>query len=172
MLFLYHFSEDPNITIFEPRFIEGREDPHPFVWAIDEEHSVNYFFPRDCPRIIYSRTERLNEDDKVRFFSNTSSKTVITVESAWLERINQTTLYKYTFKDDSFDLMDEIAGYYVSKQPIIPLQVEPVVNMVEEILKRQVELRFTPNLYALRNSIIGSTLDDFSIIRFRNAQKP
>jgi hypothetical protein len=171
-MFLYHFSEEPNISIFVPRFIEGKEDPHPLIWAIDEEHSVNYLFPRDCPRIIYSRSERISEEDEERYFFNTSAKTIITVESAWIEQINGTTLYKYTFSDNSFELLDETAGYYVSKQTINPYQVEPVVDLIEEILKRGVELRFTPNLYPLRDSILKSTVDDFSIIRFRNAQKP
>jgi hypothetical protein len=48
---LYHFSEDPNINEFVPRSMECMP---PVVWAIDEEHSFFYFFPRDCPRVIFS----------------------------------------------------------------------------------------------------------------------
>lgn len=171
-MFLYHFSEEANISIFKPRFTNGRDDSHPLVWAIDEEHSVNYLFPRECPRIIFSRSERMSEEDEILFFSNTLSQTIIAVENAWVERINRTTLYKYYFENENFELFDEIAGYYVSKQPVVPLQVEPVGNLIDEVLKRQVELRFTPNLYPLRNSILNSSIDDFSIIRLRNAQKP
>ncbi len=170
-MFLYHFSEEPDISKFEPRSSHGGDERSPLVWAIDEEHSVNYLFPRDCPRVIFSRSERMSEEDEVRFFSNTYAKTIIAVENAWVERINRTTLYRYIFQDESFELLDEIAGYYVSKQTIVPLRVEPVVHLLEEVVSRQVELRFTPSLYPLRDSILNSTIDDFSIIRFRNAQR-
>jgi hypothetical protein len=51
MLLLYHFSEDPGITRFNPRMHPSHPDQPAMVWAIDEEHSPLYYFPRDCPRI-------------------------------------------------------------------------------------------------------------------------
>ena len=57
---LFHFSDDPGITVFEPRPVlkpsarpEGRDWLNgPLVWAIDEPHQPMYLFPRDCPRIL------------------------------------------------------------------------------------------------------------------------
>jgi len=161
MLF-YHFSEDPNIEVFHP--IDGK------VWAIDEEHAVNYYFPRDCPRIIFSKSEHMTEDDLSRFFGHTSANTIIAVESRWFEVIRHATLYKYTFHEEGFELLDETAGYYISSKTIEPINVEPMQNLLDHIVQKGVELRITPNLYPLRDAIMASSIDDFSIIRFRNAR--
>lgn len=61
------------------------------------------------------------------------------------------------------------AGYYISHQEIVPSKVERIDDVIGQLLSRNIELRFTPNLYPIRNKVISSTLD-FSIIRFRNAK--
>ena len=165
---LFHFSEKPNIKEFIPRSTDGMP---PVVWAIDEEHAVNYFFPRDCPRVIYSRSDNISLEDKKLFFSHTSAKTIIAVETAWLERIRNTTIYKYTFDNDGFTLVDEIAGYYINHSTVLPITVEPITDLIEKITSMDVDFRITPNLFPLRDAIISSTIDNFSIIRFRNANQ-
>ena len=52
---LYHFSEEPDITRFEPRLPTSASGApaEPTVWAIDEEHEHNYLLPRDCPRVTF-----------------------------------------------------------------------------------------------------------------------
>jgi len=169
-MFLYHFSEESNIKIFHPRKINQEQLP-PVVWAIDEEHAVNYLFPRDCPRVIFRRSQAMSGEDEARFFVNSSASTIIAVENDWLERITQTTLYKYTFHKDTFELKDEVAGYYVSRQSVEPITVEPINHLLHEIVSRNVELRFTPNLHPIRDAILASTIDAYSIIRFRNAKQ-
>jgi hypothetical protein len=52
---LYHFSEDPTITRFDPRPHPSHPALPPAVWAIDRERAPMYFFPRDCPRIAFYR---------------------------------------------------------------------------------------------------------------------
>lgn len=105
------------------------------------------------------------------FFGHTTSQTIITVESSWYERIREITLFKYSFEQSHFQLIDEIAGYYISEEIIKPVNVEPVNNLIDQILSYGVELRFTPNLHPLRNALLESSINDFSIIRFRNAEK-
>jgi hypothetical protein len=168
-LLLYHFSEDPNIKKFIPRIINGQKGNIPLVWAIDEEHSINYLFPRECPRIIYYKTENINKNDGIKFFSNTISNKIITIENKWMEIINNTILYKYTFDDKDFELYDKVAGYYISKIEIEPIKIETIKNILMEIIKNNIELWMTPNLNPLRNELIKSTIDNYSIIRFRNA---
>lgn len=36
---LYHFSEEPDIEVFEPRSPAHRPEAEPLVWAIDEWHA-------------------------------------------------------------------------------------------------------------------------------------
>ncbi|WP_054949775.1 DUF6886 family protein [Numidum massiliense] len=167
---LYHFSEDPHIDEFVPRATNSRKHLEPVVWAIDAAHAVNYYFPRDCPRIVYSRTTNISREDEERFFGHTEAHTVITVESKWYEAIRSTTLYKYTFDGRNFQLCDEIAGYYVSNSTVRPLAVEPMGDLIQAIVRTGVDLRFTPNLYRLRDALVNSTLRQFSIIRFRNTE--
>lgn len=165
---LYHFSEEANIEIFKPRPTSIL--PKPVVWGIDKEHSLHYYFPRDCPRVIYWKGEHTKKIDKKRFFSNSSADKIIAVENRWLEQIYDTTLFVYSFHEDAFEIVDKTAGYFVSYEDVVPVRVEPVGNLLEKILSEKVEVRFTPDLYPLRNRIISSTLE-FSIIRFGNAKK-
>jgi hypothetical protein len=168
---LFHFSENPSIKVFKPLVEQSIKEMPPVVWAIDEEHSYKYFFPRDCPRVIFSKSENLREGDEKLFFSQTVATTIIVVETAWLERIRNTTIYKYTFDSDGFELFDHNAGYYINHSTVQPLSVEPIGDLLGNIISKGIELRFTPNLFPLRDEIIASTIDDFSMIRMRNAKK-
>ncbi|MEK4251783.1 DUF6886 family protein [Paenibacillus sp. FSL W7-1287] len=170
-MFLYHFSEESDIKIFHPRKNLHHEHLPPVVWAIDEEHSVNYLFPRDCPRVIFRRSERMSKEDELHFFRDSHADTIIAVENDWLEQISNTKLFRYTFPKESFEMEDGIAGYYISTVSVEPLRIEPIENLLLEIVKRKVELRFTPNLYPIKESILSSSIDDYSIIRFRNAKQ-
>lgn len=37
---LYHFSENPDITVFVPRTPDHRPDVCPLVWTVDAEHAA------------------------------------------------------------------------------------------------------------------------------------
>lgn len=167
---LYHFSEEPDIKVFTPRSSTSFPEMAPAVWAIDEEHALHYYFPRDCPRVIYWKADGMSVEDNHKFFSDTSVEKIIVIENQWLERIRQTKVYVYSFSEETFKKFDEAktAGYFVSYKEVVPIKVEPVGDLLERILNEEVELRFTPDLYPIRNQVIASTVD-FSIIRFRNA---
>jgi hypothetical protein len=167
---LYHFSEEPNIEIFSPRQSKVYPELKPAVWAIDKEHSAHYLFPRDCPRVIYWKANWTEESDIAAFFCNTPVDKIMVVENRWLKLIQNVRLFMYSFSAESFELCDGTAGYYISYKEVVPVNIELVENVMERILSGNVELRFTPSLYPIRNSVISSTLD-FSIIRFSNALK-
>ena len=167
---LYHISEESSIEVFIPRKSEAWPDFPPVVWAMDEKHLINYLFPRECPRIIYSNSPRVSEADREKFFSLTVANTIVVVEKGWLERMKQARIYKYCFADDGFELMDENAGYYISRETVQPLHIEPIQDLLERLLAYDIELRFTPNLHPLKDAILASTVTDFSMIRMRNAR--
>ncbi|WP_368086849.1 DUF6886 family protein [Paenibacillus sp. yr247] len=48
--------------------------------------------------------------------------------------------------------------------------VEPLNNLVDRLINLNIEVRFTPNLYPLRNAILSSSVKDFGIHRFANAK--
>ena len=161
---LYHFSDDPGIKVFTPRKIG---DNPPLVWCIDEEHCVNYFFPRQCPRIIYGKSSNSSPEDLDNFFENTDADKIITIPDYMEEELNSAVIYKYTFAEEGFFLKDKIAGYYCNPDEELPLSVEPVDDLPSKIQSSGAELRFSSDLLSLRDAILNSTIDNFSMIRLK-----
>ena len=76
---LYHVSETPDLTQFEPRVdARGRN----LVWAIGESRLHNYLLPRDCPRITYYATAATSAADRAEFFSATPADGGVTKNAA------------------------------------------------------------------------------------------
>lgn len=168
---LYHISDRAGIEVFEPRTGGHGFEEEAVVWAIDREHLPNYLLPRDCPRVTFYVRDDTAPSDVERFFGHTNADRVIAVESAWVERIRAERIYQYEFDLAGFALADEIAGYYISREPVRPAGETEITDIVSEIAGHNVELRMMPSLWKLRESVIHSTLG-YSIIRMRNAQPP
>ena len=161
---VYHVSEEANIGVFEPR--SGVTANEPLVWAIDEERLHNYLVPRDCPRVTFYAGPTTTIADRERLLG--SSQAVVAIESHWLERVRSCRLFCYAFCSATFVPYDETAGYFVSRTAAKPLSVICIDDPVSALVQRGVELRVLPNLWSLREAVIGSTVK-FSIIRWRNA---
>jgi hypothetical protein len=167
MLDLYHFSEDGAIGEFVPRQHPVNDQP-PYVWAIDAAHSANYLLPRDCPRICITVRTETTDADRERFFGHSAAVRIIVVESGWLPAIRSTTLYRYQLPAGPFQLYDQSAGYYVSPEPVAPLAVAALDDLLAALLDAGIELRLTPSLWPLQRAVAASSLE-FSMIRMRNA---
>lgn len=161
---LFHISEESSIERFEPRASESVSEP--VVWAVDANRVRNYLLPRECPRVTFYAGRETRKVEAEQFLGTSSA--VIAVESGWLERLRSCRLYCYHLPPDSFECLDECAGYFVSPLPVVPAFVELFDDPLAELLKREVELRFTPNLWFLHDAVASSTLQ-FSMIRMRNA---
>lgn len=167
---LYHFSEESDIEIFKPRVKPSRQNMPPVVWAIDEQHEFTFYFPRKCPRIVYTKSEGISERDYDTFFGLTDSNIVITVETDWYKRINNTITYRYEMPGKTFTMFDEFAGYYISEEIVEPIGITVMDHLVERLAALNIEIRLTPNLYRLREAILESTVKDFGIHQFANAK--
>lgn len=167
---LFHFSEEEQISIFNPRIKENRKELPPVVWAIDDEHQFTFFFPRNCPRIVYTKNNEITEHDYIRFFGATNAD-IVTVETNWYKTIMNTTLFRYELPIDSFSLFDETAGYYISYEEVKPYSMTPIRNGFERLMEMNIEVRFTPNLNTIRNELLKSSISDFGIHKFDNAVK-
>ena len=165
MSHLFHVSEEPAIKLFEPRPSKYVLDP--VVWAIDEARLRNYLMPRNCPRVTYYAGTETSREDVEQFLG--SSSAVIAVESAWFDRFRSCRLYCYQLPAETFACLDECAGYFVSRSSVVPAGVSIIDDVIGELLRIGVELRFVPNLWPLRDAVASSTLQ-FSIIRMHNAQ--
>jgi hypothetical protein len=161
---LFHVSEDGGIERFEPREIDGGTEP--LVWAIDADRLRNYLVPRDCRRVTYYAGADTSHEDIERFIG--SSAAVVAVEHAWLARLRSARLYCYQLPPDTFESWDSCAGYFVSRAPVVPLDVRVIDDCLSELIGRGVEVRVMSNLWHLRDAVVSSTLQ-FSMIRMRNA---
>ncbi|HEX5480313.1 MAG TPA: hypothetical protein VFY79_11405 [Dehalococcoidia bacterium] len=165
---LYHFSEHPAITRFQPHHAATALTDEALVWAIDEWHAPMYFFPRDCPRACFWSGEHTTIEDRDCWFHGVEARIVIAVEGAWLDRIRSATLYCYEMPPATFVLNDRNAGHYVSRQSVEPLRVEPLRDLLAALTDANVELRITPCLGPLWQAVVASSLE-FSGTRLRNA---
>jgi hypothetical protein len=161
---LFHVSEKPHIERFDPRPSEYTVEP--VVWAIDGDRLRNYLVPRECPRVTFYAGPSTTTADKEHFLG--SSVAVVAVEEQWLARVEDSRLYCYHLPPHTFECVDDCAGYFVSRTSVTPARVEPLDAPVSELRRRGVELRVLPNLWPLRDAVVGSSLL-FSIIRMRNA---
>jgi hypothetical protein len=116
--------------------------------------------------VTFYAGSKATEADVERFLG--SSRAVVAVESGWLRRLRSCLLYCYQLPAETFDCIDECAGYFVSRVAVVPARVEVFDDPIAELLRRGVELRFMPSLWSLRDAVVASSLE-FSIIRMRNA---
>jgi hypothetical protein len=163
-IMLFHVSQEAGIQRFDPRPSEYTVEP--VVWAIEDDCLRNYLVPRDCPRVTYYAGPHTTNADRERPLG--SSAAVVAIEDGWLERVHQCRLYCSNLPPQTFECIDECAGYFVSRVPVVPAGVEVFDDPLSELQRRGVEFRVLRNLWPLRDAVVASSLQ-FSIIRMRNA---
>jgi hypothetical protein len=170
---LYHISDKPGIKRFEPRPAPSKSVKQKglTVWAIDYEHLHNYLLPRDCPRVTFFASPNSDPKDVDKLMGESSAKYVVAVETRWLSQIQKQCLYQYEFNSEGFSLVDEIAGYWISRKPVIPIAETKIDNILAALTEHDIELRIMPSLWKLREAVINSTLG-YSVIRMHKAQPP
>jgi hypothetical protein len=168
---LYHFSEDPNIAVFQPHIAKTsaiRDEA--FVWAIDEWHSPMYFMPRDCPRACFWAGSKTTAEDRERWLNHLEPRFVMLIEARWLQRIRSTHLYRYSMPESSFHELGHDGGHYVSREAVVPLSVHPVGDLLSAVVDAGVELRITPKLGPVWKRIWMHSTLAYSGTRLRNAE--
>lgn len=166
---LYHISETPDIKKFIPK--QSLRKQKSLVWAISEDKLHNYLLPRECPRVTFFAKPNSDCADIKKLIGDSNITAVIAIEKKWLPIITKTILYKYEFNPKDFIMEDECAGYYVSENRQIPISVITINNILDELLKYNIELRILPSIWEIREKVIKSSLG-FSIIRMQNAALP
>lgn len=137
------------------------------MWAIDETHAPLYWFPRDCPRgSVWAHNDA--EQDLLRERCHTTAPRLHVTELAWLDRIRRCTLYVYRLPPGPFEPWPDAAGQWVSRNPVAPLAVEPVGDLLDWHAAAGIELRFTTNVWPFWDEVVASGLP-FSGVRLANA---
>jgi hypothetical protein len=167
---LYHFSDDPGITRFEPRpppsASSGVTDH--VVWAVGGRLRHNYLLPRSCPRVTFYPGPSSAPADVARLMAGVSASHVVAIETGWMPALRHGRLYQYELPPDTFMTVDQGADYYISREPVIPLGMVTIDDLLGELLACDIELRVMPSLWPLRDAVVASSLH-FSCIRMRNA---
>ena len=162
---LWHVSEDPAITRFEPHLRPEHAAEEPLVWAIDTRHLPLYWFPRDCPRTSFWASTETAEEDVERFLDGDRSRRVHTIEAVWLDRMRAARVFAYRVPEETFEPWDR---FWVSRRPVEPLELVELGDLLALHAGAGIELRISPELLLLWDKVVNSTLD-FSGIRLRNA---
>jgi hypothetical protein len=166
---LLHFSEDPDITVFRPHVAATTTVKDAVVWVVDEAHAPGFWFPRDCPRACcWSVGKPLTELGRNLLRMGAIDR-MHAIESGWLERMRACKLYVYRFDPAPFTTHEvPEAGYFTTRETVVPLCVEPVGDLLARHAAANIELRIVPDFWPVRDAIVASGLE-FSIIRQRNA---
>jgi hypothetical protein len=168
---LWHFSEDPSITVFRPHYVASSVRDEALVWAVDTRHAPLFWFPRDCPRGTAWATAATTPEDCERFLGHSESPRIHVIESAWLDRVRACVLYRYRMPEATFEPDGDVGGYWLSRETVEPLEVAPVGDLLALHAEAGIELRVTPTLWPWWAAVIRSTLD-FSGSRLRNCTVP
>lgn len=164
---LWHVSEDPGISRFEPHVPATNQAAAPAVWAVDTRHLPMFWFPRDCPRGCIWIGLDTSAEDRRRFFGDTASGRIHVMESARLDRMRSTTLHLYRLPADHFHA-HEVGGYWTSDVAVEPLERVRLDDLLGAHADAGIELRVTPSIWPWWNQVAASTVE-FSGSRLRNA---
>jgi hypothetical protein len=163
---LWHVSEDAAIERFEPHVSRTAENTEPRVWAVDTRHLPLYWFPRECPRGTFWRTPDTTPADAELL---TGATRVHVVEGSWLDRIRTAQVVAYRLPADTFAPHPDVGGYWLSVEPVVPIEVVELGDLLALHATSEIELRLVSNLWPLWNRVVASSLE-FSGIRLHNAK--
>jgi hypothetical protein len=173
-----HFSEDPAITEFVPHVAATARVRPAYVWAVDANRAPDYWFPRDCPRVLAWATSTSSPTDTTTIIGPGGGQRVHAVEYRWLERIRTVRLYAYRLPATVFEPILE-------PQPIEPIGTpqphahvatvtvhplgppEPVGDLLALHEEAGIQLRVLPELSKFWAAVTASSLG-WSGIRLRN----
>jgi hypothetical protein len=156
---LWHVSEDDSIGRFEPR--DGK------IWAIATRLLPLYWFPRDCPRATFWAESTTTDGDIDRFLGGDRTRRVHVVEREWLEPMRATRVLAYRMPAETF--VENEDRFWISTEPVEPLEVAELGNLVERHQRAEIELDTEPQLLRFWDEVVDASLG-FSGIRLRNAR--
>lgn len=118
-----HFSEDPTITRFDPHVAATARQPDPYVWAVAGGREPDYWFPRQCPRVMAWARAVTASEDRTLILGPGGGDRVHVIEYGWLEALRTTLLYAYRFAAEDFRPFDgtDEPHAYVSERQVRPL---------------------------------------------------
>ncbi len=78
------------------------------------------------------------------------------------------TVYRYDLPAATFTQWEDACGQWLSSEPVEPLRVEPLGDLLARHASAGVELRIVPSLWPIRDLAVSDRWD-FSLVRMANA---
>jgi len=91
----------------------------------------------------------------------------ISFRADWLAAMRSTRVVAYRLPPETFEPYGRAAGYWVSRDPVVPLDLVELGDLLDKHAEAGIELRIVPKLWPVWQQVIGSRLA-FSGIRLRN----
>ena len=167
-----HFSEDPGIERFVPHVAATAQQPEAYVWAVDHIRAPDYWFPRQCPRVMaWVRPGVTTDADRDRIIGAGCGDRVHAIEYGWWEAMRTTRLYAYRLPAAPFRPFGAPEPHaHVAVEPVEPLgPPEPVGDLIACHAAAGIQLRLLDDLRPFWGQVAASTAG-FSGIRLRNAR--
>jgi len=152
---------------FRPHAPAADPEARPLVWAVDTRHAPMFWFPRDCPRGCVWAKSATTAEDRERFFGQTAATRLHVMETGWLRRMRECSLYAYRLPAGPFR-PHEVGGYWVADEPVDALERAVIDDLVGRHADAGIELRITPSIWPFWRRVATSTLA-FSGCRLRNS---
>jgi len=162
---LWHVSEHPSIDRFVPHRAPTSLRDELLVWAIDTRHLPLYWFPRDCPRGTWWADEDTTAEDVERLLAGATR--VHAIQADWLEQMRSARVYAYRLQEETFAPDEEVGGYWLSREPVEPLEVVELGDLLARHAEAGIELRIVSDLAGQWQRVVASTVQ-FSGMRLRN----
>ncbi len=168
-----HFSEDPTIARFVPHVAPTSTQKGAYVWAVDEVRAPDYWFPRQCPRVMAWVVDGMSDVDRVRILGAGCGVRVHAIEYGWLEALRTTRLYAYRLPAGPFHPIASPGSdphAMVATEAVEPLgPAVPVGDLLACHAEAGIQLRVLDNLWPFWDEVVTSSLG-FSGIRLRNTR--
>jgi hypothetical protein len=165
-----HFSEDPAIPVFVPHVAATARQAAAYVWAVDFRRAPDYWFPRECPRVLaWVKDGTTTDVDRERIIGAGCGERVHAIEYGWLDAMRSTRLYAYRLPAAAFRSFED-SHAQVAEVPVEPLgPAEPVGDLLECHAAAGIQLRVLDRLWPFWDAVTASTVG-FSGIRLHNAR--
>lgn len=150
----FHVSENDDIQVFYPRFLERRRDidqGNGLIWAVTLDKVYNFFFPENCPRLSTFKGKAPN------YLSEHDPDVCAYIHKDWYDQLKQCRLTIYEFDSGDFELQDEIAGYYVSQKTQKPIEKYHVKDCLKALEAFDVTLHIINDLEKQAGAIMHDT---------------
>ena len=79
-----------------------------------------------------------------------------------------TRVVAYRLPSETFERDPEVGGYWLSREPVVPVESVELGDLVELHTRSGIELRAVENLWPTWRRVVASSLE-YSGIRLRNA---